>query len=112
MSTIEGNLVVVSALNSSGSRPSTVTVYSGCDTGTCVVKGGPFNLQGESAFGHLGRQNERWATFDMSKSVVEVYNYSGHGTGLTYMYGFNNGLTSCATNICSTATYLPGSKGI
>ncbi len=107
-----GNLVVVSALNSSGHSPSTVTVYSGCNTGTCTVKGGPFSLKGTSVFGHLGRQNERWATFDVSSSAVEVYNYVGHGTGLTYMYSFNNGLTSCATNICETATYLPGSKGM
>lgn len=108
----QGNLVVVSALNSSGGAPSTVTVYSGCNTGTCTVKGGPFSLKGTSVFGHLGHQNERWATFDVSSSAVEVYNYIGHGTGLTYMYSFNDGLTSCATNICETATYLPGSKGI
>lgn len=106
-----GNLVVVSLLNSTGAGPSTVTVYSGCNTGVCTVVGGPFNLQGQSVFGHLGRQNERWATFDVTNSVVEVYNYTGHGTGLKFNYSFNNGLTSCVTNMCETATFLPGSKG-
>ena len=107
-----GNLVVVSLLNSTGASPSTVTVYSGCNTGACTIVGGPFNLQGQSVFGHLGRQNERWATFDVTNSVVEVYNYTGHGTGLTFNYSFNNGLTSCVTNMCETATFMPGSKGI
>ncbi len=79
-----GNLVVVSLLNSSFSTPSTVTVYSGCNTGTCSVQGGPFNLQGESEFGHLGYESERWTTVDITSSAVEVYAYNGqHGGGST-----------------------------
>jgi hypothetical protein len=106
-----GNLVVVSLLNSSFSYPSTVTVYSGCNTGTCTVQGGPFNLQGESEFGHLGYESERWTTVDIKNSAVEVYAYNGHGSGLNYLYSFNNGL-SCATNLCESAAYMPGSKGL
>ena len=76
-----GNLVVVSLLNSSFSTPSTVTVYSGCNTGTCSVQGGPFNLQGESEFGHLGFESERWTTLDITSSAVEVYAYNGQLEG-------------------------------
>jgi hypothetical protein len=104
----KGNLVVISVFNSSFTTPSTVTVYSGCLTGTCTVVGGPFALQGESAFGHLGRQNERWVTANMSTSMIDIYAYTGHGTGFTYLYSFNNGL-SCATNLCEGAAYSPGS---
>lgn len=103
-----GNLVVVSLFNSSFSTPSTATVYSGCLTGTCTTVGGPFALQGESAFGHLGRQNERWITANISTSMIDIYAYTGHGTGLTYLYSFNNSL-SCATNLCESAAYSPGS---
>ena len=106
------NLVVVSLLNSSFSTPSTVTVYSGCNTGTCSVQGGPFNLQGESEFGHLGFESERWTTLDITSSAVEVYAYNGQrGGGINYLYSFNNGL-SCAVNLCESAAYVPGSKGI
>ncbi len=107
----QGNLVVVSLLNASFSTPSTVTVYSGCITGTCTVQGGPFNLQGESAFGHLGYESQRWATVDIYNSAVEVYSYNAQGPGLSYLYSFNNGI-SCAVNLCESAAYAPASKGI
>jgi len=42
--------------------------------------------------------------------MVEVYAYTPGGTGLTYMYSFNNGL-SCATDACEGAAYSPSSKG-
>lgn len=104
----KGNLVVVSLFNSSFSTPSTVTVYSGCITGTCSTVAGPINLQGESIFGHLGAQNERWATVNISTSMVDIYAYTGHGAGLSYLYSFNNGL-SCAEYLCETAAYSPAS---
>jgi hypothetical protein len=107
----QGNLVVVSLLNSSFSTPSTVTVYSGCSTGTCTVQGGPFNLQGESAFGHLGYESQRWTTVDITSSAVEVYAYNAQGPGLSYLYSFNNGI-SCAVNLCESAAYVPASKGL
>jgi hypothetical protein len=100
-----GNLVVTSLFNSSFSTPSLVTVYSGCATGTCTLVGGPFSLQGESVFAHLGKQNEQLYTTDISNSMVEVYAYTGHGTGLAFKYAWNNGLT-CATNLCESA--VPG----
>jgi hypothetical protein len=106
-----GNLVVISIFNSSFSTPSIATVYSGCLTGTCAVVGGPFALQGASSFGHLGRQNERWVTGNFSTSMIDIYAYTGHGTGLTYLYSFNNGL-SCATNLCEGAAYNPGSPKV
>ena len=106
-----GNIVVVSLFNASFTTPSTVTVYSGCITGTCTVVGGPFNVNGESIFGHLGRQNQRWVTINISTSMVEVYAYTGHGTGLTYLYSFNNGL-QCPTYLCETAAYSPASPRV
>jgi hypothetical protein len=107
----QSNLVVVSLFNASFSTPSTVTVYSGCAKGTCNVVGGPFTLNGESAFGHLGAQNEQWVTTDITNSMVEVYAYTGHGTGLSFIYSFNNGLT-CATNLCESAAFSPGSPNL
>ncbi|MBV8068038.1 MAG: hypothetical protein JO113_08665, partial [Candidatus Eremiobacteraeota bacterium] len=41
-----GNVVVLSLFNSSFSTPSTMTIYSGCVTGTCTKVGGPFALKG------------------------------------------------------------------
>lgn len=107
----KGNIVAVSLLNSSFSTPSTVSSYSGCSTGTCTLVSGPTALAGESVFGHLGRQNERWATADITSSAIEVYNYSPKTGVGSMIYSFNNGLT-CATNLCETAAYLPASKGI
>jgi hypothetical protein len=104
----KGNLVAISLFNSSFTTPSTVTVYSGCATGTCTVVAGPTALAGESVFGHLGRQNERFATTDITTSAVEVYSYSP-ATGVGGMlYSFTNGL-SCATNLCESAAYMPRS---
>jgi hypothetical protein len=104
----KGNLVVVSLFNSSFTTPSTVTTYSGCATGTCTVVSGPTALAGESVFGHLGRQNERFATADITTSSIEVYSYKP-ATGLgSMLYSFTNGL-SCLTNLCETAAYMPHS---
>jgi hypothetical protein len=103
-----GNLVALSIYNYPPYGPSKVAVYSGCSTGTCKLVGGPFTLQGKSVFGHLSRQNEQWVTVDLTTSMVKVYNYTGHGTGLTFGYSFNNGL-SCATNLCYSAAFGPSS---
>ncbi|MBV8067326.1 MAG: hypothetical protein JO113_05075, partial [Candidatus Eremiobacteraeota bacterium] len=102
------HIATTSLFNSSFSTPSLVTVYSGCSTGTCTVVGGPFTLQGESVFGHLGPRNDRFATTDLTDSMAEVYTYSGRGTGLSFLYSFNNGL-NCATNDCESANYGPSS---
>jgi hypothetical protein len=102
-----GNVVVISILNASFSLPSSVTVYSGCKTKTCHVVAS-FPLGGESVFGHLNRRNDRWVTADVSSSTIDVYGYTGHGTGLKYLYSFDNGLT-CSSYLCEAATYGPTS---
>ncbi len=102
-----GNIVVISLFNSTLSTPSEVTVYSGCSTGTCKVVSGPTALAGASVFGHLGRQNERYAVGDVLNSDIEVYSYS-HGALGSMLYSFNNGL-SCATDECEAAVYMPRS---
>lgn len=103
-----GNLVVISLFDASFSTPSTVTVYSGCSTGKCAVVGGPFNLQGESIFGGLGRQNTRYVAPNLSTAQIDIYSYTGYGTGLTYLYSFDNGL-DCASDFCESAVYSPSS---
>lgn len=102
-----GNIVVVAVFNSSLSTPSEVTVYSGCSTGTCTVVSGPTALAGASVYGHLGRQNERYAVADVLNSDIEVYSYS-HGALGPMLYSFNNGL-ACATLECVTAVFMPRS---
>lgn len=103
-----GRLLVVSLFNASLNTPSTVTVYTGCITGTCTTVGGPFNLQGESASGGLNVQNEHWVAPNMSNGMVDVYSYGRGGRSLTYMYSFNNGL-QCVTYGCESAIYSPSS---
>jgi len=106
----KGNLVVVSLFkNSSFALPSSITVYSGCATGTCTVVGGPFDANGsaEYVFGHVGRQNERFVAGNVFTGL-DVYAYTGHGTGLTYMYSFSP--TGCATNECEAAAYMPNAQ--
>ena len=103
-----GNLAVVSLFNASFSTPSLMTVYSGCSTGTCTTVGGPFTLGGEAVFGHLGKQNERWTSPNISTGFIDVYAYTGHGTGLSYLYSFNAGL-ACFTYLCEASNYGPTS---
>jgi hypothetical protein len=104
----QGNLIAISLFNSSFTTPSQATVYSGCATGTCTLKGGPFALFGESVFGHLGRQNERFVAGDPEFGQQDIYAYTGHGTGLTYLYSFNNGLS--ASGLTEAAAYSPSSQ--
>ncbi len=100
----KGNLTAISL-----GTPSTVTTYSGCVTGTCAVVAGPTNLTGESVYGHIGRQNERYVTTDVTDSSVEVYGYN-HATGVgSMLYTFNNGLT-CSGDVCEAAAFMPSSQ--
>jgi hypothetical protein len=102
----KGNLTALSLFNSSFGFPSTATTYSGCSTGTCTVISTK-SLEGESIYGGIGRQNLRFVTFDLSDDEMEVYSYSSQ-TGIgSLLYEFNNGLNSCASNICEAATYMP-----
>lgn len=100
-----GHLIVISQFNSTLSTPSTITVYSGCNTGACTVVGGPFAGNGEYVFGHLNRRNDRFVAGNVFNGI-DIFSYKGHGTGLSYLYSFNNGL-ECATNECEAAAYMP-----
>jgi hypothetical protein len=101
----KGNLVTVSLFGPSFSLPSTVNVYSGCNPACTLISSS--NLAGESLFGHMGRENERFVTTDLENASVEVYRYKS--TGLTLMYSFTGGLP-CATDECEAAAYSPSSK--
>ncbi|HZY96545.1 MAG TPA: hypothetical protein VFE35_05545 [Candidatus Cybelea sp.] len=102
----EGNIVVIST-----GFPSAVTVYSGCAKARCSVISGPFVLNGESIFGHLGRDNQRWVTVNIDGGTVDVYAYVGHGTGLTYLYSFD--VPGCTpSGFCESAAYSPGSPKV
>jgi hypothetical protein len=106
----KGNLTAIALLNSSFGFPSTVSTYSGCSTGACTLVSGPTNLAGESIYGHVGRQNERWVTADLSTSQMEVYSYSQSSGVGSMLYSFNNGLSGCTTSLisfCEAAAYLP-----
>lgn len=109
----KGNLTAIALLNSSFGFPSTVSTYSGCSTGACTLVSGPTALGGESIYGGIGRQNQRFVTADLTTGMMEVYNYS-HATGVgSLLYTFNNGLSGCSTSLigfCEAATYLPSSQ--
>jgi len=63
-------------LGASDSLPSTVSNLFGCATGACTLYSGPTKLTGESIYGGIGRQNERFVTADLTTSEMEVYSYS------------------------------------
>jgi hypothetical protein len=104
----QGNIVAISLLNSSFGTPSLVSTYSGCSTGTCSLIS-TTTLNGESVFGHVGRQNERFVTANITNSDIEVYSYN-HATGVGgLLYSFNNGLR-CASYLCEAGTYMPNAQ--
>lgn len=103
----QGNIVSISTFNSSFSFPSVAYVYSGCNP-TCALRGGPFPLEGESFFGHLGARNNRFAVADAQFGQVDIFQYAGHGTALTYLYSFNNGLSE--SQGVEGAAYSPSSQ--
>ncbi len=98
----KGNLVALSL-----GAPSTVTTYSGCATGACTVLQAAHSITGESIYGHVGRQGERYVTGDVTNGTMEVYSYNA-ATGVGAMlYSFNNGLTCSPTDPCEAAAYMP-----
>lgn len=101
----KGNLVTMSLFGASFSLPSLVNVYSGCNPACTLLSS--TKLQGESIFGHVGKQNERFVTTDISSSDVEVYKYAS--SGLSLLYSFTGGLP-CATDECESAAYSPSSQ--
>lgn len=91
---------------------SELIVYSGCNP-KCTLLGGPFLLspprkRGSSEYGHLNRLNDRFVAADNKYRQVDVFAYTGHGTGLTYLYSFNSGLGPSAVPV--GAAYDPSSQ--
>ena len=101
----KGNLTALSL-----GSPSTATTYSGCASGVCTPIGAPKTLTGESIYGGIGRQNQRYVTADLSTDEMEVYSYSSKTGVGSMLYNFNNGLSGCTTSFipfCEAATYMP-----
>lgn len=106
----KGNLVVINQENAT-TVSGNATVYTGCNSGTCTVVTGPTTLSPTGSgvdqdYCRLGRQNERLACGDASFSQVDVFTYLPSREP-TYLYSFNNGLTSIATE---AAAYSPSSQ--
>jgi hypothetical protein len=102
----KGNVVVLAQ-----GAPSTLTVYSGCSTGACSVLTGPTSLDGagsnDCVYGHLGRENDRYACGDYTLGQIDIYTYDPTKTP-TYLYSFNNGLTQA--DVVEAAAYAPHSS--
>ncbi|HEV3090460.1 MAG TPA: hypothetical protein VGX91_03350 [Candidatus Cybelea sp.] len=98
-----GNLVTTSLYDASGSLPSIVSVYSGCNP-ACTLRSATA-LAGESIYGHVGKQTQRYVTTDLLYADVEVYRYRAT-TGLSLNYSFTGSLP-CATDLCEAAAYDP-----
>jgi len=99
-----GNLVTTSLLSPGFTLPSTVNVYSGCKPACTLLSSTP--LAGESAYGHVRKQNARYVTTDILSADVEVYMYNK--TGLSLYYSFTGGLP-CVIYQCVAAAYDPSS---
>jgi hypothetical protein len=109
-----GNLVTISLFTPGSSATSQMYIYSGCNP-ACTLVGGPFALTpggsqtGGALYGHLARQNERFITADYVFGQADIFAYTGHGTGLSYLYSFNNGL-SASLNVEGAAYSPPSPK--
>jgi hypothetical protein len=107
----KGNLVVINQEDSSGFVDGNSTIYSGCSTGTCTVVAGPTSLTPTGSgvdqdYCRLGRQNERLICGDASFSQVDVFTYLPSRVP-TYLYSFNNGISS---DDVEAAAYSPSSQ--
>jgi hypothetical protein len=107
----KGNLVTISAFGREGfAPPSEVNVYSGCNPACTLLSHS--TLAGFSIFGHLGRQNLRFVTTDLTTlpPSVEVYSYNAKA-GVSLMYSFTGGLP-CGNGFvqCAGAAYSPSSE--
>jgi hypothetical protein len=100
-----GNLVTVSLFGPSFSLPSQVYVYSGCNPACTLIS--TSNLTGESIFGHLGKNSQRFVTTNLESADVEVYKYRAQ-SGLTLNYSFTGGIP-CSSDECEAAAYSPSS---
>ena len=101
-----GNVVVTEQ-----GAPSTLTVYSGCGTGTCTLVAGPTALSGaggtgtdDCAYGHLNGSNHRYACGNASAGQIDIYTYLPSRIP-KYLYSFNNGLIQ--SDLVVAASYDP-----
>jgi hypothetical protein len=78
-----GNLVSISAFDAK------MYVYKGCNP-ACTLVGGPFTLNGNTAFGDLNKRSTAFVGADFQYGEADVYKYKP--TRLTYEYSFDNGL--------------------
>lgn len=108
----KGNLVVIDQVDSNSDiADANATVYSGCGSGACTVVAGPTFLTPTGSavdedYCRLGRQNERLICGDGSFSQADVFTYLP-SRAPTYLYSFNNGLTSLAME---AGAYSPSSQ--
>jgi hypothetical protein len=98
----DGNIVSISCPLLHCSTPA-VYVYSGCKP-ACRKLGAPFSLEGTAAYGHLNADSTRFAAADSEYGQVDIYKYSP--TAITYLYSFNNGLSTSIVG----AAYSPPSR--
>jgi hypothetical protein len=94
-----GNLVVISP----GRSASQLYIYSGCNP-VCTLVGGPFQLRGDVAFGHLDANSKKLVAAREDLFQLDLYSYSE--SGVNYEYSITNGLTSYPVG----AAFSPPSK--
>jgi hypothetical protein len=78
-----GNLISIDISDS------VLWVYKGCNP-ACTLLGGPFTLEGNSAYGGLNARGDRLALGDYENSQVDIYAY--RSTKLTYLYSISSDL--------------------
>jgi hypothetical protein len=81
----QGHLLILSSLDGHA------YVYSGCNP-ACKLIGHPYALKGQAMYGHFNRQAMAYAAADYQYGQIDIYRYNNGK--LSYMYSFNNGLTS------------------
>ena len=79
----QGNLISIDIAES------VLWVYNGCNP-ACTLVGGPFMLEGKSAYGGLNAKGNKVALGDYENSQVDIYAYSS--TKLTYLYSITSDL--------------------
>ena len=94
----KGNIVSIDYLASA------FYVYSGCNP-ACKLVSGPWDLHGQSIWGHLNKQSDSFAAGDLGGSA-DIYAYKP--THIAYSYSITNGLTQ-SDNVYGVA-FNPRSK--
>jgi hypothetical protein len=86
-------------------KSSLLYVYSGCNP-ACTLVGGPFAMHGGEYYGHLDKAGKTFAAVNYFSPQVNIYSYTP--SSLTYLYSFNNGLSSCVD--CTGVAFAPAIK--